>query len=198
MKLLATFLRVLYFPFPVCAPLEGTSVANRFDLLANRGNMAGPAAIVSCSRGVRCAGRTESQIPLAHESDFRSRTWRMVRQHRQSLGDRTISDCRPQVRASIRHSTFPFAAARSARIASATTTSRIPQPEACSTSLRSIRFLMGQREIVVWESWRDLAPLRSRLSCPKLSISRNRCGCALKARSQIYSIIRTSRHRQRT
>ena len=43
-------------------------------------------------RGVRCAGRAESQIPLAHESNFRSRTWRMVRQHRQSLGDRTISD----------------------------------------------------------------------------------------------------------
>ena len=31
----------MYFPFTVCAPLEGTSVANRFDLSANRGNMAG-------------------------------------------------------------------------------------------------------------------------------------------------------------
>jgi hypothetical protein len=35
------FLRVLNFPFTVCAPLEGTSVANRFDLSTNRGNMAG-------------------------------------------------------------------------------------------------------------------------------------------------------------
>jgi hypothetical protein len=42
MKLLTTFLReVLYFSFTVCAPLERTSVANRFDLSANRGNMAG-------------------------------------------------------------------------------------------------------------------------------------------------------------
>ena len=31
----------MYFPFTVCAPHEGTSVANRFDLSANRGNMAG-------------------------------------------------------------------------------------------------------------------------------------------------------------
>jgi hypothetical protein len=36
------FLRVvLYFPFTVWAPLAGTSVANRFDLSANRGKMAG-------------------------------------------------------------------------------------------------------------------------------------------------------------
>jgi hypothetical protein len=32
----------------------------------------------------------------------------------------------------------------------------------------------------------------------KLSVSRNTCGCALKARLQICSIIRTMRHRQRT
>jgi hypothetical protein len=51
---------VLYFLFTVCAPLEGTSVANRFDLSANRGNMAAPAAIVLALRGVRCAGRTEN------------------------------------------------------------------------------------------------------------------------------------------
>jgi hypothetical protein len=56
----------------------------------------------------------------------------------------------------------------------------------------------GQWEIVVRESWRGLAPLRSRLVCPKLSISRNGCGWALKARLQIYSIIRTLRYRQRT
>jgi hypothetical protein len=36
------------------------------------------------------------------------------------------------------------------------------------------------------------------LGGPRLSISRNGCGCALKARLQIYSIIRTLRHRQRT
>jgi hypothetical protein len=36
------FLRiVLYFPCTACAPLDGTSVANRFALSANRGNMAG-------------------------------------------------------------------------------------------------------------------------------------------------------------
>ena len=51
-----------------------------------------PAAIVSCAPRCTCAGRAESQIPLRHQSDFRSRTWRMVGQHRQSLGDRTISD----------------------------------------------------------------------------------------------------------
>jgi hypothetical protein len=38
MKLLTTF---LYFPFTICAPLEGPSVPNRFDLSANRGNVAG-------------------------------------------------------------------------------------------------------------------------------------------------------------
>jgi hypothetical protein len=95
-------------------------------------------------------------------------------------------------------SIFPIAAAYSAQIASATATSRMSQPETCSISLRSIRFLLVRWEIVVWESWRDLAPLRSRLGCPRLSISRNGCGCALKARLQIYSIIRTLRHRQRT
>jgi hypothetical protein len=40
---------VLYFPFTVCAPLEGTSLANRFDLSANRGNMAGTRRNRSCS-----------------------------------------------------------------------------------------------------------------------------------------------------
>jgi hypothetical protein len=36
------FLRVVFYSrFTVCAPLEDTWVANRFDLPANRGNMAG-------------------------------------------------------------------------------------------------------------------------------------------------------------
>jgi hypothetical protein len=36
------FLRIVFYsPFTVCAPIEDTSVANRFDLPANRGNMAG-------------------------------------------------------------------------------------------------------------------------------------------------------------
>jgi hypothetical protein len=36
------FLRIVfYFRFTVCAPLEDASVANRFDLPPNRGNMAG-------------------------------------------------------------------------------------------------------------------------------------------------------------
>jgi hypothetical protein len=42
-------------------------------------------------RGIRRAGRTESQVPLTHESDFRSSTWRMVHQHRQPLGNRAVS-----------------------------------------------------------------------------------------------------------
>src|SRR5882724_12635649 len=63
--------------------------------------------------------------------------------------------------------------------------SRIAQPEACSISPRSNRFLLAPWEIAVWESWKVLAPPRSLLGWPKLSTSRSGCGCALKARLQI-------------
>jgi hypothetical protein len=107
------FLRIVFYPpFTVCAPLEDTSVANRFDLPANRGNMAG----------------TRRNCP----------------------------DCM------------------------ATATSRMPQPEACSTSLRSIRFLKGQWEIVVWESW----------GAGALRVARNPSEIDAKRRS-----LPTSRHR---
>ena len=142
-----------------------------------------------------CAGRTESQIPLAHESDFRSRTWRMVRQH-------SLCETGPYLTPTISSSFDPGNLNLSFR-------GSLQRPDCIGNVANAATGNMfniaafnpipeGQREIAEWESRRGLAPLRSRLGCPKLSISRSGCRCALKARSQMYSIIRTSRHRQRT
>ena len=174
-------------------------MANRFDLSANRGNIVG-------TRRNRFLLSAVYDVPVGKNRKFLSH---MNRISDLALGGWSVStvslwETGPYLTPTTSSSFDPgnlnlsFRGSCSARIASATATSRMPQPEACSTSLRSIRFLKGQWEIVVWESWRGLAPLRSRLGCPKLSISRNGCGCALQARLQIYSIIRTLRHRQRT
>jgi hypothetical protein len=137
------FLRVvLYFPFTICAPLEGTSVANRFDLSASRGNMAGTGRsrfLLSAVYDVPVGPNRKFLSRMIRISDLALRGW--------SVSTVSLWETGPYLPPTTSASfdpgnlNFPFAAACSARIASAT--SRMPQPEACSTSLRSIRFLKG-------------------------------------------------------
>jgi hypothetical protein len=149
MKLLTTFLpAVLYFPFTVCTPLEGTSVANPLRSFGESRQYGG-------TRRNRFLLSAVFDAPVGQNRKFLSR---MNRISDLALGGWSVSTVSlwetgpylmPTTSSSFDPaiSTFPFAAARSARIASATTTSRMPQPEACSTSLRSIRFLMAQRKL---------------------------------------------------
>jgi hypothetical protein len=173
----------LYFPFTICAPLEGTSLANRFDLPANRGNMAGTRRkrfLLSAVYDVLVGQNRKFLSHMNRISDLALGGW--------SVSTVSLWETGPYLTPTISSSFDPGNLNLSFR-------GSLQRPDCigngnvanagtgtCSTLLRSIRFLKGQREIAVWESWRGLAPLRSRLGCPKLSISRNGRGCALKAR----------------
>jgi hypothetical protein len=159
--------------------IYGAPVANRFDLPANRGNMA-------ATRRQRFLLSAVYDLPVGQNSRLLAYMNRMAETviGGWSLSTVTLWETGPYLTPTMTRETLtsPIAGPSSGRIVSVMATSQ--QTAARSTSMRSTQFRQVRWVTVAWESSLVPAPRRSQQAWRRISGSRSGFASALKERLQ--------------